>query len=235
MTHKEILVLLKECKALDQRSIRISDALEREWETINWGNLEKLINELHSIYGRQLELITIFGNVSCLAPVDDFEFGVKLGENMSLVFVNMLQIQNQAIKIIEMGFAEALFKACVIAGADTEEVTFWTNQQRLDFVKTNPMNHQTILTTRNHYEKYAALAKHVPTWVAPYSRSSKLRAMFHADHHLNNIPLSAFDAKFDAVMSYVRGHKNLSLAESCCVLKHILIYRVLGVKPIFED
>lgn len=84
-------------------------------------------------------------------------------------------------------------------------------------------------TTQEHYDKYARLSEHVPTGLAPYSKDvEKLRELFLADEHLNNIPLRNFDAMVYSVRQY--AGKGLSIAESCCILKHILIYRVLGAE-----
>lgn len=93
------------------------------------------------------------------------------------------------------------------------------------------------VSSQTHYEKYAALSKNVPTSYAPnHSNVELLREAYLKDNHLNNIPLHWFDQRYEAVRSIPQDKETikkylvggLSLAENCCILKHILIYRVLG-------
>lgn len=108
-------------------------------------------------------------------------------------------------------------------------------------------------TTREHFEKYAALAKDFPM-----SKPELLRALgetqasviekLAADEHLNNIPLRKFDglphckAKFTyawgpANSGYAKFHggQQISLSENVCTAKHILIYEVAKAEPEFEN
>ncbi len=97
--------------------------------------------------------------------------------------------------------------------------------------------------TKEHYEKYARLAECVPDKVTeglyehPYeSNIYNLTYLYGVDRHLNNIPLKRFDRKFPIVQRLVRQakrtpHGGLSLDNNVCILKHILIFRVLGVEP----
>lgn len=106
--------------------------------------------------------------------------------------------------------------------------------------------------TREHYEKYARLSECVPDEVTSdlfenvgivkneYDPTS-LTNLYSMDEHLNNIPLSRFDVKFPIVRRLVceakmTPHGGLSLANNVCILKHILIFRILGVDtPPYED
>ena len=94
--------------------------------------------------------------------------------------------------------------------------------------------------TREHYEKYERLSEPIPTeladdlYEAPTGSDDfgNLQYLYCMDEHLNNIPLSRFDEKFTVVRRLVHKanitpHGGLSLAESVCILKHIMIFRVL--------
>ncbi len=102
--------------------------------------------------------------------------------------------------------------------------------------------------TREHYEKYARLAECVPDEVVdnlyddpncphlPMHNIWNLQWLHATDEHLNNIPLKRFDAKFPVVQKLIRTakltpHGGLSLANNVCILKHILVFRILGVEP----
>lgn len=87
-------------------------------------------------------------------------------------------------------------------------------------------------TTREHYEKYAELSKNIPTACVPRYNDPKLLELYKEDKNLNNIPLREFDLYYRK-RSY--EGRCISLSENCCLLKHILIYRVLGAEPEFED
>lgn len=86
--------------------------------------------------------------------------------------------------------------------------------------------------TREHYEKYERLSEPVPTELTD-DLYEDLQYLYCIDEHLNNIPLSRFDGKFTIIRLLVHKanltpHGGLSLAENVCILKHILIFRVLG-------
>lgn len=88
-------------------------------------------------------------------------------------------------------------------------------------------------TTQAHYDKYEAmfqeakekgwlvdkLAKHIT------SSLPRTQMALDADPHLNDIPL----ARFDAYYHIARQHfPTISLAENTCLLKHALLYHVMG-------
>ncbi len=83
-----------------------------------------------------------------------------------------------------------------------------------------------------HYQKYRDISTALPTeavtsWFAKHL--PRLRELYDADAHLNNIPLGYFDSNANAVRQYIGGGHALS--ECVCVQKHVLIYKVLGVEP----
>jgi hypothetical protein len=92
-------------------------------------------------------------------------------------------------------------------------------------------------TTKEHYEKYAKRSARVPTYLAPHYDDPNLMKLFKADENLNNIPLAQFDIAYQTILRIPvpKGQDtSLSLSENCCLLKHILIHRVLKAQPEFE-
>lgn len=99
--------------------------------------------------------------------------------------------------------------------------------------------------SREFYERYEAMAAPIldeVKWdlaVLYYCDIQRLEKLFMEDKHLNNIPMYRIDSFYNYINSTLRAqgllrdawHK-ISLAESCCIIKHILIYHVLKVKPI---
>lgn len=94
-------------------------------------------------------------------------------------------------------------------------------------------------TSKAHYDKYRDLAQRLGIKFNAESPRifgvsiEKLRELFEADPLLNNIPLRRFDNWTETVKFYNRNAR-LSLAEGCCLAKHLLIYQVLGIEPEFE-
>lgn len=106
------------------------------------------------------------------------------------------------------------------------------------------------LTTKEHFNKYKDFLKGVNTAdklrlvKGLYSCEEELQKLYNKDVHLNNIPMKLIDDKFKEVMQVIKPNKreengkiylSMSLAESCCILKHILIYTILEIKPVFEE
>lgn len=93
-------------------------------------------------------------------------------------------------------------------------------------------------TSREYYNKYEEMARHVPPNLVPHIEQKKLERLFREDENLNNIPLRTFDVCHSGVRAFLdrAGVKViLSLAENTCLLKHILIYKRLEAQPLFED
>ena len=86
---------------------------------------------------------------------------------------------------------------------------------------------------RKHYKIYSDISKEVPTSVTRglYRDLPELWSKFAECEHLNSIPLQYFDRLYGRVSPYVGG----TLAEAVCVLKHILLYRVLEIPAPKED
>ena len=98
------------------------------------------------------------------------------------------------------------------------------------------------LTTKEHYNKYKDMQDglyeiDLLRLVEPlYSSADELLSLFLKDEHLNNISMSSIDNMLFRVKHLLTSnYKNCSLAESCCFIKHILIYNVLEIEPIFEE
>mgnify|MGYP001615987740 CR=1 FL=1 len=79
-----------------------------------------------------------------------------------------------------------------------------------------------------------------------YKDIDELQNKFNEDENLNNIKMSLIDNKFNEVKTILsptirykkedgKYYVSLSLAESCSFIKHILIYEILKVIPLFEE
>lgn len=99
-------------------------------------------------------------------------------------------------------------------------------------------------TTKAYYEKYAKISREAKIRVqvstdpngekvTSFGKVAWIRRGYNSDPHLNFIPLK----RFDSLYAYHRGIPKgpSSLAENVCVLKHSLIYDVLGMEPEFTD
>lgn len=93
-------------------------------------------------------------------------------------------------------------------------------------------------TTKQHYDKYEGMFQEAKTkgWLVDKlaegitSLLPRTQAALDSDPHLNKIPL----AKFDAHYWVMRRHfPTASLAENTCLLKHALLYHVMGCE--FEE
>jgi hypothetical protein len=110
------------------------------------------------------------------------------------------------------------------------------------------------ITTKEHFNKFSNYIKGINEKSllnlvrGLYIDKESLRELFLKDKHLNNINMRHIDALNSAVRSLLIQNKTLetekkdghvyswfSLSNGCCIIKHILIYRVLKVKPIFEE
>ena len=96
-----------------------------------------------------------------------------------------------------------------------------------------------VLTSKEHFNKYNDYIKDVSEesliniTLSLYLDSSELLGKFLKDCHLNNLNMHNIDNKFYRIQQLVK--KSMSLADSCCIIKHFLIYKVLMYKPIFEE
>lgn len=94
-------------------------------------------------------------------------------------------------------------------------------------------------TSLDHFNKFKDLAKEAGLsyvniqYVFGYDKSYFLRK-FEADHNLNNIPLSFWDSLGISATVYNPRLRSLSLCEKVCLFKHLVIYQMLEVTPIFE-
>ena len=90
-------------------------------------------------------------------------------------------------------------------------------------------------TTEDHYRKYAELASftgYATTTYCPVGEYEYLLEKYLEDRLLNNIPLKVWDNW--GIWLRLRT-KRLSMAELCCLGKHLVIYRILGAIPIFYE
>lgn len=116
------------------------------------------------------------------------------------------------------------------------------------------MNELKTITTKEHFNKYANYIKGIKEESllnlvsGLYKDVQSLKELFLKDKHLNNINMKQIDNLNAEVRSLLIRNGNLeterkdgkvyswfSLCEGCCIIKHILIYRVLKVKPLFEE
>ena len=96
-----------------------------------------------------------------------------------------------------------------------------------------------MITTVRIYNKYRDMAEKAGI---SFSRNDKyfgytkqeLLALYIKDNYLNNISLESFDSMYRVLPAYTRGVIT-NLADNTCVWKHLLIYEVLGIAPIFVE
>ena len=94
-------------------------------------------------------------------------------------------------------------------------------------------------TTKEHFEKFRDMANEAGI---SFKRSKEymgftkeqLLKLYIEDNHLNNIPLIEFDSYYLVLPNYVRKIVT-NLADNCCLYKHLLIYEVLGIIPVFTN
>jgi len=93
--------------------------------------------------------------------------------------------------------------------------------------------------TKEHYEKFRDMAEKAGITFKGVSEPlgysvEELRELYIEDNNLNNIPSIGLDSFYLCLPSYKR--KTITnMGDVCCVYKHLLIYEVLGVVPIFVD
>jgi hypothetical protein len=102
-------------------------------------------------------------------------------------------------------------------------------------------------TTREHYEKYKALAEKLGVQFTQksieffnYPSIKVLRGHYAVDPALNGQVghaggLSSFDGWFYKLQCYQPEARVLSVSEGVCIGKHCLIYQVLKATPEFID
>ena len=94
-------------------------------------------------------------------------------------------------------------------------------------------------TTKEHYEKFRDMAEKAGITFKGVSEPlgysvEELRKLYIEDNDLNNIPVLEWDSFYLCLPSYTRKIIT-NMADNCCVYKHLLIYEVLGVVPVFTD
>jgi hypothetical protein len=116
------------------------------------------------------------------------------------------------------------------------------------------MNEFKTITSKEHFNKFANYIKGIKEESlfnlvrGLYKDVESLKELFLEDKHLNNTDMKQIDSLNSVVRSLLISNKTLqtekkdgkiyswfSLSDGCCIIKHILIYRVLKVKPIFEE
>ncbi|MFW6129608.1 MAG: hypothetical protein ACOC56_00400 [Atribacterota bacterium] len=98
------------------------------------------------------------------------------------------------------------------------------------------------ITSKDHFNKYNNIVKGISEEDllnlvdGLYKDFEELKKKFLEDKHLNNIKMDLIDSNFYNVRALCSKNKtSWSLSEGCSTQKHILIYVVLGVKPIFKE
>ena len=94
-------------------------------------------------------------------------------------------------------------------------------------------------TTKEHYEKFRDMAEKAGITLKRLSKPlgysvEELRKLYIEDNNLNNIQLVELDSFYLCLPSHTRKIIT-NLADNCCVYKHLLIYEVLEVVPVFTD
>jgi hypothetical protein len=93
-------------------------------------------------------------------------------------------------------------------------------------------------TSKEYYEKYSNLAKEIGISYKGLKEinfgpqcytKEELIEKFKEDKNLNNIPLKYWDEKCILYCSV-----RITLAEKVCLLKHLVIYDIIGAIPKFE-
>ena len=96
-------------------------------------------------------------------------------------------------------------------------------------------------TTKDHFEKYANLSKLLGVGAngSKYLGQSRQfwRANYLKDQNLNSVPLSFFDAHFinKTWLDENEVSHGLTLSDSVCLHKHVIIYQVLKCEPDFKE
>lgn len=89
-----------------------------------------------------------------------------------------------------------------------------------------------IPTTRDHYDKYRrirsewGLSNEQALRVSGLMDAEEVKQYLLRDVNLNNIPMVRFDS------ANIRRN-GYSLSDNTCAYKHVLIYGVVGAKPLF--
>ena len=98
------------------------------------------------------------------------------------------------------------------------------------------------ITSKEHYNEFKSIIKGVNEENLKnlvenlYKDVGELERKFKEDKHLNNIEMSLIDIKFYNIRELcIKNKTSWSLSDNVCTIKHILIYRILKVKPIFEE
>jgi len=115
----------------------------------------------------------------------------------------------------------------------------------------NKENYKITITSKEYFNKYFALKKGISQKTLLnavsdlYTDLNELQNKFNDDEHLNNIKMRLIDDNHYLIRNIIKenilikeGDKtytSCSLSETCSFIKHILIYDVLKIKPIFED
>jgi len=100
------------------------------------------------------------------------------------------------------------------------------------------MEKLTKKTSRGHYEKFGEMMLACINLEVPFEKfagtdKERLIDLFRADPLLNQFSLKVFDLSYPFNRRIKGGPK--CLADNCCMLKHWLIYEVIGAEPDFED
>jgi hypothetical protein len=97
-------------------------------------------------------------------------------------------------------------------------------------------------TTRQHYEKYKALAERAGVSMnnqifrvgCALGTAASIRGMYDKHKDFREIPLNWFHAYLPTIKRNLPG-ESVSLADNYCILVHFLIYDVVGAEPEFTD
>ena len=94
-------------------------------------------------------------------------------------------------------------------------------------------------TTKEHFEKFRDMANEAGISFQTSERfmgftKEQLLKLYIEDNNLNNIPLIEFDSYYLVLPNYVRKIVT-NFADNCCLYKHLLIYEVLGIIPVFTN
>ena len=90
-------------------------------------------------------------------------------------------------------------------------------------------------TTSEHYHKYKKMKENLGVIFkegTAFGSKEHIKQLFLEDPHLNQYPLYMFDSYF---YLFRREGGCRSLAECTCLVKHCLIYDVVGAEPEFTD
>lgn len=98
-------------------------------------------------------------------------------------------------------------------------------------------------TSKEHYQKYEdmvlklGLGEYALDGIVMGRDKDYWMKKYQEDEHLNSHPLDQFDIQDAWVRSiaFNSGFKSWSLCSTVCCIKHLILYKLLKLEPVFTD